>query len=72
MILVSRFLGALGRTGFANGKLCQKEAVEVEGLDPRQRVECPDRKTSQTSALDWCTRTSTVITPSNGTIPSVH
>jgi len=72
VILVSRFLGALGRTGFANGKLCQKWPVKIEGLDLRQRVECSDRKTSQTSALDWCTRTSAVITPSSGTIPSVH
>ena len=72
MILVSRFLETLGRKGFASGKLCQKWLVKVEGLDLRQRVKCPDRKIAQTSALDWCTRTSAVITPRSGTVLSVH
>jgi len=50
VILVSTFLGALGRTGFANGKLCQKWPVEVEGLDLHQRVECPNRE----DLTDFC------------------
>ena len=72
MILVSRFLEPLGRKGFASGKLCQKWPEKVEGLYLRQRVEYPNRRTAQTSALDWCTRTSAVITPSSGTVSSVH